>query len=173
MARCATRTTIFTEKRILVKQIIDWTTKRIWATLTDEELYNTQNAFNILPKPGWSLEYLLGILNSRLITFYHRKKFLDEFKMRFQKILIKDCRRFPIHHVNLTTPYDRDCHDRVVALVKQMLGLHHLLATARMPYERTSLQRQINATDRQIDDLVYELYGLTTDEITIVEQATR
>ena len=40
----------FTEKRILVKQIIDWTTKKIWATLTDEELYNTQNAFNMLSK---------------------------------------------------------------------------------------------------------------------------
>ena len=92
----------FTEKRILVKQIIDWTTKRIWATITDEELYNTQNAFNMLAKPGWHLEYLLGILNSRLMTFFHRKKFLDEFKMRFQKILIKDCRRFPIYQVNLT-----------------------------------------------------------------------
>ena len=43
----------FTEERILVKQIIDWTTKRIWATITDEELYNTQNAFNMLARPGW------------------------------------------------------------------------------------------------------------------------
>jgi hypothetical protein len=60
----------FTEKRILVKQIIDWTTKRIWATITDEELYNTQNAFNILARSGWCLEYVLGILNSRLMTFY-------------------------------------------------------------------------------------------------------
>jgi hypothetical protein len=42
----------FTKKRILVKQIIDWTTKRIWATIRDEELYNTQNAFNMLAKPG-------------------------------------------------------------------------------------------------------------------------
>jgi hypothetical protein len=163
----------FTEKRILVKQIIDWTTKRIWATMTDEELYNTQNAFNILPNHGWTLEYLLGILNSRLMTFYHRKKFLDEFKMRFQKILIKDCRRFPIHQSNLTNPHDKDCHDRIVALVNQMLGLHNLLATAKMQYESTSLQRQINATDRQIDDLVYELYDLTDEEISIVEHATQ
>jgi hypothetical protein len=71
----------FTEKRILVKQIIDWTTKRIWAAITDDELYNTQNAFNLLAKEGWHLEYLLGLINSRLMTFYHRKKFFDEFKM--------------------------------------------------------------------------------------------
>jgi hypothetical protein len=31
------------------------------------------------------------------------------------------------------------------------------------------LQRQFDATDRQIDQLVYQLYGLTDDEIKIVE----
>jgi len=34
------------------------------------------------------------------------------------------------------------------------------------------LQTQIDATDRQIDQLVYELYGLTEEEIRIVEEAT-
>jgi len=37
-------------------------------------------------------------------------------------------------------------------------------------YEKTAIERQIDATDRQIDTLVYELYGLTEEEITIVEQ---
>jgi len=50
-----------------------------------------------------------------------------------------------------------------------MLALHMKLATARAPHERTSLQTQIAATDRQIDRLVYELYGLTEEEIRIVE----
>jgi len=36
----------------------------------------------------------------------------------------------------------------------------------------TVLQTQIDATDRQIDQLVYELYGLTEEEIRIVEEAT-
>ena len=36
-----------------------------------------------------------------------------------------------------------------------------------------SIQRQIEATDAQIDRLMYELYGLTDDEIRIVEEATR
>lgn len=86
----------FTEKRILIKQIIDWTSKRIWCALTEEELYNTQNAFNIIPHKDYFPEYIIAILNSRLITFYHRNKYLEEFKDRFQKILIKDCKDFPI-----------------------------------------------------------------------------
>ena len=58
----------------------------------------------------------------------------------------------------------------MVALVEQMLDLHTKLAAEQMPHVKTVLQRQIEATDRQIDLLVYELYGLTDEEIAIVEQ---
>jgi hypothetical protein len=51
----------------------------------------------------------------------------------------------------------------------QMLTLHKQLADARTPHEQTNLQRQIEAMDGQIDSLVYELYGLTEEEIRIVE----
>jgi len=43
------------------------------------------------------------------------------------------------------------------------------LPAAKTDHEKTALQRQIDATDRQIDKLVYELYGLTPEEIEIVE----
>jgi type I restriction-modification system DNA methylase subunit len=159
----------FVNKRIIVKQIIDWTDKRIWATITDAELYNSQNAFNLLEKSDLALEYLLGILNSKLMSFYHRKKFLDEFKMRFQKILIKDCKRFPIRTIDFTNPTEKALHDRMVQLVEQMLTLHKQLPDARTGHDQTHIQRQIDATDRQIDRLVYELYGLTEEEISVVE----
>jgi len=50
-----------------------------------------------------------------------------------------------------------------------MLALHKQLADARLDQDKTAIQRQIDATDRQIDALVYELYGLTDEEIAIVE----
>jgi hypothetical protein len=50
-----------------------------------------------------------------------------------------------------------------------MLLLNKQLPEAKTDHENTSLQRQINATDQQIDQLVYELYGLTEEEIKIVE----
>lgn len=161
----------FTERRILVKQIIDWTNKRIWAAITDEELYNTQNAFNLLAKQGVNLEYLLAIINSKLMTFYHRKKFLDEFKMRFQKILIKDARRFPIRVIAPTNKTDQASHDKLVVLVEKMRTLHQQLTVAKTPQDTTLLQRQIDATDRQIDQLVYQLYSLTDEEIALVEKS--
>jgi len=52
-----------------------------------------------------------------------------------------------------------------------MLALHPQLAAAKTPQDNTQLQRQIDATDKQIDQLVYRLYGLTDDEIALVENA--
>ena len=59
----------------------------------------------------------------------------------------------------------------MVELVERMLGLHKSLASAGTDHDKTLLQRQITATDKQIDQLVYELYGLSDDEIGIVEGA--
>ena len=39
--------------------------------------------------------------------------------------------------------------------------------------DKTAIGRQIDATDWQIDQLVYELYGLTDEEIRIVEESAR
>ena len=47
--------------------------------------------------------------------------------------------------------------------------MHKQLTEAKTGQEQTLIKRQIDATDRQIDKLVYELYGLTPEEIAIVE----
>lgn len=60
----------------------------------------------------------------------------------------------------------------MVQLVERMLTPHERLASVRTEHERTLLLRHIAAIDRQIDQLVYELYGLTDEEIRIVEEAT-
>jgi hypothetical protein len=61
----------------------------------------------------------------------------------------------------------------MVGLVERMLALYERLAEAKIERERTVIGHQISATDRQIDRLVYELYGLTEEEIEVVEAATR
>lgn len=57
----------------------------------------------------------------------------------------------------------------MVRLVEQMLALHRQRQAARTPHEQSVLAAQIAAADRQIDRLVYELYGLSEEEIRIVE----
>ncbi len=119
-----------------------------------------------------SLPYLLGILNSRLfgaIVFAKSTQMRGGY-FRFSKQYIEST---PIPVLDLTSVSDKAHHDRMVELVEQMLELHKRLAVAKTPDEKTRLQRQIDATDQQIDRLVYELYGLTEEEIKIVEEATQ
>jgi hypothetical protein len=61
----------------------------------------------------------------------------------------------------------------MVSLVERMLDLHKKLAAAKSPDEKTRLQRDLKATDSEIDRLVYDLYGLTKAEIAIVEGSGR
>ncbi len=56
----------------------------------------------------------------------------------------------------------------MVELVERMLALYKQLASAQTAFDKAAVQRQIDATDRQIDRLVYELYGLTDEEIGVV-----
>ncbi|HEU68290.1 MAG TPA: hypothetical protein ENN53_03615 [Candidatus Acetothermia bacterium] len=59
------------------------------------------------------------------------------------------------------------------SLLQIVLDLRKQLSAAKTAHEKTALQRQITATDQQIDQLVYDLYGLTGEEIRIVEGAMR
>ncbi len=86
-----------------MQQIIDWSTLRIFAGYTDEELYNTQNQFNLLARTGTNIMTVLAVLNSKLMSYYHRQVFLGVGLQRFQKILIKDAKVFPFHPFIRTT----------------------------------------------------------------------
>jgi hypothetical protein len=61
---------------------------------------------------------------------------------------------------------------RMTSLVEQMLILQRQFFEAKTPHEKTAIERRIDATDQQIDILVHELYGLTEEEISIVEEKT-
>ena len=76
----------------------------------------------------------------------------------------------PFQTINFADSSDIARHNRMIALVTQMLDLNKKLRDARLEQEKTMLSRQIEATDGAIDKLVYELYGLMEEEIAIVER---
>ncbi len=66
---------------------------------------------------------------------------------------------------------DKARHDKLVVLVDKMLGLMPKLRAVAADSEKAVLQNAVTATDQQIDQLVYELYNLTPEEIALVEGA--
>jgi len=112
-----------------------------------------------------SLDYLCGLLNSRVVW----KWFLHHAKRRGVGLEINGrvLARTPIRRIDFSRAEDRRCHDHVAELIRKMLVLQRQTA-ASSDSEKTELE----ATDREIDQLVYHLYGLTDEEIEQVERAT-
>ncbi len=105
----------------------------------------------------------------KLILFWRLHSISNIFRAGWITCTKQYVETLPIRTINFSDPADVAHHDRVVELVQRMLDLHQQLAAARLPDDTTRLQRQIDAVDKQIDALVYELYGLTDEEIKIVE----
>ena len=118
--------------------------------------------------------YLLGILNSRLFWFAISNISIPfgiragEYRYR---LIYQYMEKVPIRAIDHSDRADKSRHGRMVKLVETISALHERLSKARTADDKTLIQRQIDATDRQIDRLVYELYGLTEAEIAIVEGA--
>jgi type I restriction-modification system DNA methylase subunit len=138
------------------------------ASLLVEPVAVTGNIFTVRASSIDEELYILGIINSRLSDFFWRTMFTD-FKSSFPQVTIFSLSQLPIRVLDLQKTSDKARQDRIVGPVNQMLTLHQQLAAAKTAHEKTVLQRQIDATDQQIDRLVYELYGLTEEEIKIVE----
>jgi len=118
-----------------------------------------------------TLEYILGILNSKLFQyiFWEWMATNRDATPQLKKVHLDN---FRLRRIDVGNPADKARHDRMVEMAERMLDLHKQLAVAKTAHAKTNLQRQIDATDAQIDRLVYELYELTPDEIKIVEAAT-
>ncbi|MEW6356492.1 MAG: N-6 DNA methylase [Planctomycetota bacterium] len=135
-------------------------------SVADQQVYITKPKSD-LP----SALFLAAVLGSRMMACYIRL-YYDELNDAFPQIKVGQLKELPIPRLDLCEPADKSRHDRMVELVERMLALHKQLDAAKTAHDKTVIQRQIAATDDEIDRLVYDLYGLTEDEIKIVEDAT-
>ena len=112
--------------------------------------------------------YFLGVLNSTLIDQF-LKTISTALRGRFYSYENKYIKQLPIKTIDLSNTNERKLHDNLVALVDVMLDLNKRIQTAKGS-RKNQIQRQITKTDKEIDDLVYKLYGITEEERKIIEE---
>lgn len=134
-----------------------------------EEEYYVNFGFNVIVghSASYDLRYLTGILNSKVGTFwfnlYGKKRGVNN------DVGVGVLRMFPVHAIHFNNHTEKAQHDKMVSLVEQMSASYKSLSIAKSPQDKERLERQIEVTNKAIDSLVYELYGLTDEEIKIVE----
>ena len=101
------------------------------------------------------------MINSKLIDFYYQSVFAG-----FIDVYPNYLKSLIIHDFN-----GNKQQNQLIKLVNRMLTLQQQLKETASSRKKETIQRQINRTDKKIDQLVYELYDLTADEIAIVEES--
>jgi hypothetical protein len=139
------------------------------ATFDDQNFYTLNTIYNLISVSDYSPKFFLGIINSKFGKWFWVLKNSD-FKSLFPKIKKTQIESIPICIINFSSPDEKAKHDKMVNLVEQMLVSKNNLFVAQTPQEKARLERQIEVTDKAIDSLVYELYGLSEEEVRIVEE---
>jgi hypothetical protein len=161
----------FTGPRLLLRELIS-RQFQLQAVYTDNDFITNKSIQSVLCTSRYhDIHYLLGLLNSRLLSWFFLAVHSVGRRDDFPKIVLRQTRDLPFAAVDVTVSKGKRQHSRLVDFVEAMLELQRSFTAAKTPNEKASLQRQIAATDVQIDRLVYELYSLTDEEIKIVEGA--
>lgn len=142
----------FVGKRMLVREI---TNPSIFAALIEIEAYNDPSIIIVKESKDYPIEILVGIMNSKLATFFHFNHSPKATKGAFPKILVQDIKEFPLPKVN------SDERKILMRLVDDVTTIKKGKSIA-----------DTSALENQIDFLVYHLYGLTYDEVLIVDPET-
>jgi len=154
-------------QKLLVRQVMGKT--KIYGTYDENQYYVDQSVYILLPlQKNLTLKYILGLINSRLMFYYFSKVFSDR-KTTFPKIKGVQISNLPIRTIDFTNPAEKKKHDEIVKHVETMLELNKELQKTKPGEEQERLKQRITYTDKKIDALVYELYGLTEEETKIIE----
>jgi len=140
----------FTDNRLLIRE----TGSRLTALYLNKTLYSNRSLYSIkILNSDFSYLYVLGLLNSNILQFYYQTRFKSETDI-FPKIRIAQVKQMPIKVANNTN------QSRISSLVDRILTT-----------KKTNPQADTTGLEAEIDQMVYELYGLTEEEIQIVEES--
>jgi hypothetical protein len=85
------------------------------------------------------------------------------------QITIEYLKEIPIKIIDFKDRNEKSRHDGLILLVDQMLEAKKQLQQAKTESDKNYLNRKCEQLDKEIEQLVYQLYGLTEEEIKIVE----
>ena len=154
--------------------IIRKTGRPIFATIVSGRSYVIQNLYQSVSFiENVSPYYILGLLNSKFLTFVYRNILSPQSQGVFAQFRLGLLNTLPMPNLDLNDKNGKKIYEKFVVLVERMCDLMHKKSIARDEPTKKMLERQIVSLDSNIDELVYELYELSEKEINFVESAIK
>jgi adenine-specific DNA-methyltransferase len=145
----------FEGQKIFVRRIVN-RQLRIMATITDKSFAVKKDIYLFFPIEKSFANALLAIINSKLVSFLLTKGSSSARKDDFTQITLGDIRNIGVPNIN------EGANSSISALVTQILTL-----------KKANPEADTTALEAEIDQLVYALYGLTAEEIALVETSVK
>jgi adenine-specific DNA-methyltransferase len=153
------------EDKILIRQVMG--ENRIYATIDKEKYFIDQSIYILLPtNSSYSTEYLLALICSKLMTYFFKQTLSDR-KETFPKIKGDQIKLLPIKEI--ISHNEKKNYNELVNKIVAVISTQKSINGSTTDSDKKLLRQKFDLLDKQIDTLVYELYGLTEEEIKIVE----
>lgn len=156
---------LFEGERFAVRRIVGTTLISAYFT---EKIGISQLLHIVKPFEPQNTKYILGIINSKLIAYYFRKKYNRQDKT-FPEIRIYELASLPIKQINSSNLIEIKLRDDIITSVDLMLKLNEELQSIKIPDKIEQIKNRIEHTETRINQLVYDLYELNDNEIEIIE----
>ena len=133
---------------------------KLTATIDASRNWLNVNTVTNITSSEYCLEYLCGLLNSRLMSWY-AYDFIYNRAIRTIHFRRGYADQIPIRRIDQSDPADKLMHDKLVGQVNQMLSLHR---------EETPAEARIAELDAEIDGLIPRLYGITDEDVRFLRK---
>jgi hypothetical protein len=162
---------LFLGKRILVRQIPSQGKYAIHATLCDEYCINDRNSMivKLLDSTNIDLRYILAIINSRLISYWFINVFGKMQRKLFPQFKINELSMFPIKIIDAKNKKELESYNQIITLVDQMIDCNERQKQNIPNEDKKLIEQRIEILNTRIDNTIYKLYGLKSEEIKMVE----
>ena len=153
----------FTKQLSTPRLLIRRTGATLCATYSDKKEL-IESTIYILRSSEINIKYLLGLINSKVFTYYLTKKLLTN-QQGFPQVLMGQLEQLPIRN----SPKNKIEQGKIVDYVEQLLQLNMDLEKVTLVSQKDQLKSKIGYCENKINKIVYQLYELSEEEIQTVE----
>lgn len=115
----------------------------------------------------YDIKYILGILNSKLMNFYYQ--FIGRKKGKQYEYFVEPLSKIPIKEIDFNQTKQKQLYEAIINFSSELILSYSQLYKIKNESDKDLLSRKINTFEKNINNCIYKLYCLSSEDIRIIE----